>query len=181
MSLLTIVARGNYISVVTECLESNPQINEESVKFLELIPDTAIIVLNGDKDYVGMGADAAATLVQQGFNLKEIADSLQTSFHNVLNYHVSGREIEGIIAGFSTNGTSQYHIISNINGLESYYPGRSECFYYANDPKQMLELEKLLKMHGIATAEQAQAAQLHLLTNLHVSQRHCASIYQKAN
>jgi hypothetical protein len=162
MSLISIVAREDFISVVTDI--GNHKFMEENVRLKELIPDTAFIAFSGDEEYATMAAAAAATLVKQGFSLREIAESIQSAFNNErFTYEVSGLVFEAVLAGYSLYGEAQYHVISNFKPLESYYPGEGESLYYANGLEPMLVLEKSLKMHGMGTISQAQAAQFHLL------------------
>ncbi|RSD24457.1 hypothetical protein [Mesobacillus subterraneus] len=162
MSLVSIVAREDFISVVTDF--GNQQMMGDYVRFKEIIPDTAFIAFAGDEEYACMAMTAADTLVKQGFTLKEIAESIQSSIINKgFNFYESGRGFEAVIAGYSLEGEAQYHIVSNSKPLESYYPGTGESLYYANGAEPMLVLERSLKMHGMGTVDQAQAAQIHLL------------------
>jgi hypothetical protein len=162
MSLISLVAREDFISVVTDI--EYTQMVEESVKFKEIIPDTALIAFSGDDEFAKMTAVAADTLVKQGFCLKEIAELIQTSFSSgIFTYQQSGRAFEAVLAGYSQSGEAQYHIISNSKSLESYYPHQGESLYYANGLDRMIVLERSLKMHGMGTLSQAQTAQLQML------------------
>lgn len=162
MSLISIVAREDFISVVTDIQDH--QMMGDGVRIKEIIPDTAFIVFSGDEEYANMAEDAAYMLVKQGFCLKEIAESIQSSFlQERFSTQESGRAFEAVIAGYSLFGEAQYHVISNIKPMESFYPGHGESLYYANGHEPMLVLERTLKMHGMGTLSQAQAAQIHLL------------------
>jgi hypothetical protein len=173
VSLISIVAREDFISVVADI--GNQQMIEDHVRIIEIIPGTAFIAFCGDGEYSSMAASAADTLVKQGFCLKEIAESIQSSFNNgKFSYDVSGRNIEAVLAGYSQYGEAQYHVISNAKPLESFYPGEGESLYYANGLEPMLVLERSLKLHGMGTVSQAQAAQIHLLKEV-------AKIYPNIN
>lgn len=162
MSLISIVAREDFISVVMNI--ENPQILGETARFKVLIPDTAFIAFTGDEEFSKMTALAADTLVKQGFCLREIAESIQSSYSTgALNYEHCGRQFEAVLAGYSQAGEAQYHIISNSKPLESFYPAEDESLYYANGLEPLLVLEKMLKMHGMGTISQAQAAQIHFM------------------
>lgn len=162
MSLISIVAREDFISMVMNI--GKPQIMGETVGFKVIIPDTALIAFSGDEEFSKITALAADTLVKQGFNLKEIAESIQSSYSSgTLNYEHCGRHFEAVLAGYSQAGEAQYHIISNSNPLESFYPAQAESLYYANGTEPMLLLEKMLKMHGMGTITQAQEAQIHFI------------------
>lgn len=158
MGLVSIVAREDFISMVSDI--GNEMYDELKIK--ELIPDTAYIVFAGDERYSMMAATAAETLVKQGLSLKEIAESIQSAFSNSME-KIDDLTFEAVLAGYSQNGESQYHIISNKRPLESYYPQAGESLYYVNGQEPMLEFEKSLKMFGMGTVDQAQAAQIHLL------------------
>lgn len=161
MSLISIVAREDFISVVADL--GNQQM-ENRVRIKEVIPETAFIAFSGDEEYSSMAAVAAETLVKQGFCLKEIAESIQSSFNSgQFSYEASGRTFEAILAGYSQQGEAQYHVISNAKRLESYYPCAGESLYYANGFEPMIVLERSLKMHGMGTVSQALAAQIHLV------------------
>ena len=159
MGLVSIVARENFISLVTD-LGIHQMI--DGMRFKELIPDTAIIAFSGDDEYTLMAASAAETLIKQGLSLKELAESIQTSISNPMILR-DGQSFEAVVAGYSQNGEAQYHIISNTKPLESYYPRAGESLYYVNGHEPMLVLERSLKMYGMGTVDQAQAAQFHLL------------------
>ena len=159
MGLVSIVAREDFISLVTDL--GNHQMIDD-IRFKELIPDTAFIAFLGDEEYAMMAANAAETLVKQGFSLKELAESIQSSINNPM-LMMEERHFEAVVAGYSQNGKAQYHIISNTKPLESYYPRTGESLYYVNGHESMLVLEKSLKMYGMGTVNQAQAAQIHLL------------------
>lgn len=159
MGLVSIVAREDFISLVTDL---GIQQMTDDIHFKELIPDTAFIAFSGDEEYAVMAADAAETLIKQGFSLRELAESIQSSINNPL-LPAEGRPFEAVVAGYSQKGKAQYHIISNIKPLESYYPGTGESLYYVNGYEPMLVLERSLKMYGMGTVDQAQAAQIHLL------------------
>ena len=159
MGLLSIVAREDFISLVTD-FGIHQMIDD--LRFKELIPDTAFIAFAGDEEYTMMAASAAETLIKQGFTLKELAESIQSSLNNPM-LTMEGRPFEAVVAGYSQNGEAQYHVISNTKPLESYYPRTGESLYYANGHESMLVLEKSLKMYGMGTVDQAQAAQIHLL------------------
>ena len=162
MSLISIVAREDFISVVTDI--GNHQMMEDHVSIKVIIPDTAFIAFSGDEEYTIMAEAAAETLVKQGFCLKEIAETIQSSFNNgMFSFQDSERTFEAVLAGYSPFGEAQYHVISNTKPMESYYPGQGESLYYANGIEPMLVLERTLKMHGMVTISQAQAAQIHLL------------------
>lgn len=161
MGLVSIVAREDFISFVTD-LGIHQVIDD--FRFKELIPDTAFIAFTGDGENAEMVGTAAETLVKQGFCLKEIAESIQASFdYPTVIQKISQRPFEAVLAGYSQRGKAQYHIISNLKPLESYYPQSGESLYYVNGQKPMLVLEKSLKMFGMGTVDQAQAAQIHLL------------------
>lgn len=159
MGLVSIVAREDFISMVSDL--GNHQMYDD-VMIKELIPDTAFIAFSGDEQYIMMAATAAQALVKQGLSLKKIAESIQSSFNNSIE-RMDGLSFEAVLAGYSQNGESQYHIISNTKPLESYYPQAGESLYYVNGQEPMLEFEKSLKMFGMGTVDQAQAAQIHLL------------------
>lgn len=162
MSLISIVAREDFISVVTDI--GDHQMMGVSDRIKEIIPNTAFIVSAGDEEYTNMAEDAADMLVKQGFCLKEIAESIQSSFiQERFSFQESGRGFEAVIAGYSLFGEAQYHVISNTKPMESYYPGHGESLFYVNGLEPMLVLERTLKMHGMGTLSQAQAAQIHLL------------------
>ncbi|MEH7885267.1 hypothetical protein V7654_13215 [Bacillus sp. JJ1609] len=162
MSLISIVAREDFISIVTDV--GNHQRMGDSISIKEIIPDTAFIAFSGDEEYANMAAAAAETLVKQGFNLKEIAESIQSSFNNgSFTFHERERTFEAVLAGYSQFGEAQYHVISNTKPMESYYPGQGESLYYANGHESMLFLERSLMMHGMGTISQAQAAQTYFL------------------
>ncbi|WP_079509093.1 hypothetical protein [Mesobacillus jeotgali] len=159
MGLVSIVAREDFISLVTDL--GNHQIADDS-NFKVLIPDTAFIAFSGDEEFSLMAANAAETLVKQGFSLKELAETIQSSINDPM-FTVFGRSIEAVVAGYSQKGEAQYHVVSNSKPLESYYPRPGESLYYVNGIEPMLVLEKSLKMYGMGTVGQAQAAQIHLL------------------
>ena len=159
MGLVSIVAREDFISLVTD-LGIYQVIND--MRFKVLIPDTAFIAFSGDEEYIMMAANAAETLIKQGFSLKELAESIQSSINNPTLLK-NGRSFEAVVAGYSQKGEAQYHIISNTKPLESFYPGAGESLYYVNGREPMLVLERSLKMFGMGTVNQAQAAQFHLL------------------
>lgn len=159
MGLVSIVAREDFISLVTD-LGIHQMI--DGMWFKELIPDTAFIAFSGDEEYTLMAASAAETLIKQGFSLKELAESIQSSINNPMLLK-DGRSFEALVAGYSQKGEAQYHIISNTKPLESYYPRAGESLYYVNGHEPMLVLERSLKMYGMGTVDQAQAAQFHLL------------------
>jgi hypothetical protein len=159
MGLVSIVAREDFISFVTDL--GNHQIIDD-IKYKELIPETALIAYAGDEDYAMMAASAAETLVKQGFSLKELAETIQSSITNP-EQMMDGRNFEAVVAGYSQNGEAQYHVISNTKSLESYYPRTGESLYYVNGHESMLLLEKSLKMFGMGTVDQAQAAQINLI------------------
>lgn len=159
MGLVSIVAREDFISLVTG-LGTHQVIDD--IRFKELIPNTAFIAFSGDQEYAMMAASAAETLVNQGLSLKELAESIQSSINNPM-LMVDGQSFEAVVAGYSQNGEAQYHVISNIKPLESYYPRVGESLYYVNGHESMLVLERSLKMYGMGTVDQAQAAQIHLL------------------
>ncbi|WLR57073.1 hypothetical protein LC048_09505 [Mesobacillus subterraneus] len=158
MGLVSIVAREDFISLVTD-LGIHQMI--ENIRFKEIIPDTAFIAISGDDEYAMMTASAAETLIKQGFSLKEMAESIQSSINNPI-LMLNERPFEAVVAGYSQNGEAQYHVISNTKPLESYYPRPGESLYYVNGHESMLVLEKSLKMHGMGTVDQARAAQIHL-------------------
>ncbi|NKE04352.1 MULTISPECIES: hypothetical protein [Mesobacillus] len=158
MGLVSIVAREDFISLVTDF--GIHQVIDD-MRFKELIPDTAFIAFSGDEEYTLMAASAAETLIKQGFSLKELAESIQSSINNSMLLN-NGRPFEAVVAGYSQNGEAQYHIISNAKPLESYYPRAGESLYYVNGHEPMLVLERSLKMYGMGTADQALAAQIHL-------------------
>lgn len=159
MGLVSIVARKNFISLVTDL---GIQQFSDDIRFKELIPDTAFIAFCGDEEYAVMAADAAETLIKQGFSLKELAESIQSSITNPM-FLANGRLFEAVVAGYSQKGEAQYHVISNMKPLESYFPDTGESLYYVNGHETMLVFEKSLKMYGMGTVDQAQAAQVHLL------------------
>ncbi|MEH7442127.1 hypothetical protein V7201_07270 [Bacillus sp. JJ1122] len=162
MGLISIVAREDFISIVTDI--GNHQLMGDSVSIKEIIPDTAFIAFTGDEEYADMAAAAADTLVKQGFTLIEIAESIQSSFNNgSFTFQECERTIEAVLAGYSQFGEAQYHIISNTKPMESYYPGQGESLYYANGHEPMLFLERSLMMHGMGTISQAKAAQTYFL------------------
>jgi hypothetical protein len=159
MGLVSIVAREDFISLVTD---HGTHSKADDIRFKELIPDTAVIAYSGDEEYALMAARAAELLVNQGVSLRELAESIHSSINNPL-FMVDGQPFEAVVAGYSLNGEAQYHVISNIKPLESYYPRPGESLYYVNGHESMLVLEKSLKMYGMGTVDQAQAAQIHLL------------------
>lgn len=163
MTHISIVAREDFISVVTDAYEETILVPER-FKIREIIPNTAYFTFSGDPEYAEMAVNGAETLIGQGFSLAEIAESLQAVFSSeAMSFQQSGKHFEAVIAGYSQDGAAQFHIISNSQYLESFYPGTDESLYYANAPAAMHALEKMLIMHGMATASQAQRAQLHLL------------------
>lgn len=157
--LVSIVAREDFISLVTD-LGIHQMIDD--IRFKELIPDTAFIAFLGDEEYAMLAASAAESLVKQGCSLKELAESIQSSINNHMLV-MDERDFEAVVAGYSQNGEAQYHIISSTKPLESYYPRAGESLYYVNGHESMLVLEKSLKMYGMWTVDQAQAAQIHLI------------------
>ncbi|MBT2684902.1 hypothetical protein [Bacillus sp. ISL-37] len=159
MGLVSIVAREDFISLVTDL--GTHQIIDD-IRFKELIPNTAFIAFSGDEEYAMMAASAAEILVNQGMNLKELAESIQSSIKSSMLME-DGQPFEAVVAGYSQKGEAQYHVISNTKPLESYYPRTGESLYYVNGQESMLVLEKSLKMYGMGTVDQAQAAQIHLL------------------
>jgi len=159
MGLVSIVAREDFISLVTD-YGTHQKVDD--IRFKELIPNTAVIAYSGDEEYAMMATSAAESLVMQGFSLKELAESIQSSI-NDLTLMLDGQPFEAVVAGYSQNGEAQYHVISNIKPLESYYPRTGESLYYVNGHESMIVLEKSLKMYGMGTVDQAQAAQIHLL------------------
>lgn len=163
MTHISIVAREDFISVVTDAFEETISV-PDGFKIKEIIPDTAYISFAGDPEYAEMAVDGAETMVGQGFSLSEIAESLEAVFSSeAMSFQQTRKHFEAVIAGYSQDGAAQFHIISNSQYLESFYPEKGESLYYANAPAAMHALEKMLKMHGMATASQAQRAQLHLL------------------
>lgn len=159
MGLVSIVAREDFISLVTDY---GTHQKADDIRFKELIPNTAVIAFSGDEEYALMAASAAEILINQGMSLKELAESIHSSIKNSI-LMMDERPFEAVVAGYSQNGEAQYHVISNIKLLESYYPRTGESLYYVNGHESMLVLEKSLKMYGMGTADQAQAAQTHLL------------------
>lgn len=185
MSLVSIVAREDFISVVAD--SSNHQSIGNGVRLKEVIPNIAFIAFSGDEEYSEMAASAAEMLVKQGFNLRETAESIQESLNHLKPASwESGRSFEAVLAGYSQKGEAQYHIISSSKPLESYYPGTGESLYYVNGKDPMLVLERSLMMYGMGTADQAQAAQIHLLQEAakfipNVSTEASTYIIKKAN
>jgi hypothetical protein len=182
MGLVSIVAREDFISLVTDF--GTHQVIDD-IRFKELIPDTAFIAFSGDEEFAIMAASAAETLIKQGFSFKELAESIQSSINDPM-FLKDGRTFEAVVAGYSQNGEAQYHVISNTKPLESYYPRTGESLYYVNNHESMLVLERSLKMFGMGTVNQAQAAQIHLLQEAskfipNVNTKAASYVLKKAN
>ena len=92
MSLISIVAREDFISVVTDETEDSDTA-VEYIKFKEVIPDTAFVAFSGDEEYAKLAVATAENLVLQGLCLKEIAEEIQASFSSgILSFDQSGRD-----------------------------------------------------------------------------------------
>lgn len=163
MSLFSIVAREDFISIVLDCEESYEIKMRERTIFREIIPNQSFLIFTGQVDLGVETCELAKTLSQQGLSFKEIALIIRQQWQMK-----SGLTINtvAVIGGVSENEEIQYHIVTAEDEVQSYYPKQGESLYYANDlPFQlnsMQELAKKLMMKGMSSITQAQKAQYEL-------------------
>ncbi|MGM0901000.1 MAG: hypothetical protein ACQEXB_07840 [Bacillota bacterium] len=163
MSLFSIVARKDFISIVLDCEESYDTKMLERTIFREIVPNQSFFIFNGQGDLGVETWELAKTLSFQKLNFKEIALIIQQQWQLKTNLTIN---TEAVIGGISENEEIQYHIITAEDEVQSFYPKPGESLYYANDlPFQqdsMEELAKTLMMKGMSSIPQAQKAQYKL-------------------
>ncbi|MBY0096077.1 hypothetical protein [Mesobacillus maritimus] len=161
MSLFSIVARDNFISIVLDCEESYAP--NERTMFREIIPNQSFLIYTGPVDLGVETWELVKTLSFQGVSLKEIALIIHQQWQMKTDLTIN---TEAVIGGISENGKTQYHIITAEEEVQSFYPKKDESLYYANDVPYQLdtmdELTRTLMMKGMSSIKQAQKAQYKL-------------------
>ena len=163
MSLFSIVAREDFISIVLDCEEGYDQNILERTMFREIIPNQSFFIYTGKVDLGGETWELAKKLSFQGVSFKEIALIIHQQWQMKADLPIN---TESVIGGISENGKTQYHIITAEEEVQSYYPKTGESLYYDNDvPFQldsMEELTRTLMMKGMSSITQAKNAQYKL-------------------
>jgi hypothetical protein len=163
MSLFSIVAREDFISVVLDCEERYDTKMLERTIFREIIPNQSFFIYTGQVDLGVKTWQLAKTLSLQGLSFKEIALTIHRQWQMNPDLDLTS---EAVIGGVSENEETQYHIITVEEDVQSFHPKPGESLYYANDlPFQlnsMEELAKKLMMKGMSSITQAQKAQYEL-------------------
>ncbi|SEM17189.1 hypothetical protein SAMN05192533_101291 [Mesobacillus persicus] len=167
MSLFSIVAREDFISIVLDCNEfqsNDDQYPQEMTIFREITPNQSFYIFAGQIEYGEASWEVAKALSVQDLKLIDIANII----HDYLNRKDrTSAKMEAVIGGVSENGEIQYHIITDAEEVQSHYPKIGESLYYANDLSYRLnpmeELARKLMMEGMSSIKQAQTAQLALL------------------
>jgi hypothetical protein len=163
MSLFSIVAREDFISIVLDCEESYATKMEERTIFREIIPNQSFFIYTGQVDLGVETWELAKTLSLQGLSFKEIALIIHQQWQMKTDLTIN---TESVIGGISETEEMQYHIITAEDEVQSFHPKPGESLYYANDLAfqldSMEELAKKLMMKGMSSISQAQNAQYEL-------------------
>ena len=164
MSLFSIVAREDFISIVLDNEASYPSVQPEHTIFREIIPNQSFFLYTGKVEIGEEAWKLAKILAKQGLDLQESA--LVIKHHWQRHSYSSMMNMEAVIGGISRQKEIQYHIITADEEMSSYYPKSGESLYYANDLslqlKPMEVLAQKLMMKGMASVSQAQKAQYEL-------------------
>jgi hypothetical protein len=163
MSLFSIVAREDFISIVLDCEETYDLNMLECTIFREIFPNQSFFIYTGQVDLGVETWELAKTLSFQGLSFQEISLIIHQQWQMKTDITTN---TEAVIGGISENGEIQYHLITAEDEVQSFYPKTGESLYYANDlPFQldsMEELAKTLMMKGMSSVTQAQRAQYEL-------------------
>jgi hypothetical protein len=163
MSLFSIVAREDFISIVLDCEASYDTKMQEHTIFREIIPNQSFFIYTGQVELGIETWELAKTMSFEGICFKEIALIIHQQWQMKTELSTNN---EAVIGGISENGEIQYHIITAEDEVQSFFPKPGESLYYANDlPFQMNSMEELTKklmMKGMSSITQAQKAQYEL-------------------
>ncbi|MCM3584445.1 hypothetical protein M3182_01650 [Mesobacillus maritimus] len=165
MSLFSIVARENFLSIVIDRQEYGGyehQARSERTYYYELTPDI-FFIFTGEEEFYQESLQLVQTLANNRVNLREMALYLHQRWQQANPQCVS---LEAVIGGVTEQDGIQYHIISPSQELESHYPKTDESLYYAHDSynktEPMNELARRLMMNGVSTIPQVLVAQQEL-------------------
>ncbi len=110
MSLFSIVAREDFLSLVLDNEASDPIHQLDQTIFHEIIPNQSFFLYLGQAELGKEGWHLAKTLTEQGLDLYEVALVIQHDWQRKSD--VSVKNIEAVIGGISHKNEIQYHVIT---------------------------------------------------------------------
>lgn len=175
MSLVTVIARWNYITVMCDGQATNKESHRaivEDVKKFKMLGSEQFIAFTGDKLLAEEGAEMANELYNMGYNLHEIASTLQQKMIEQIPYNEQYRnDVQFAIGGKTNQNSIAYYVISNkynsVDQMQSYTPDKTSLFYnilggdYCTFNKKEA-LEKLIGKNNCVLPEQVLLSQKEL-------------------